>query len=169
MGGKKMQPSLILLLTISTPHSLSSGWRTKICLPWIRVIIQFSLADGKSCLPAFLCPSLVTVELIICLHALMLILVGKHPLTWIKQDQTAGCCEFYLNYWNNFKRCSRGTRCFYVHIMHFKRYIYICIFYIQIKDSTSRFSFRFLTYLEIYLDLVIDIWKSKIYCTVLRI
>lgn len=69
----------------------------------------------------FLCPSLLTVALIICLRALLLISMGKHPLTWIKQDWTPGCCEFYLNYWNNFKRCSRGRDFFYVYIMHFSK------------------------------------------------
>ena len=64
--------------------------------------------------PHFLCPSLVTVELTICLHVLMLILVGKHPLTWIKQYRTAGCCEFYFDYWNNIKRYSRGNGYFYI-------------------------------------------------------
>lgn len=48
-GGKKTQASLTLLLTICPPHSLSSGWKTRICLPRAWVIIQFSLVDGKSC------------------------------------------------------------------------------------------------------------------------
>ncbi|KAM7096807.1 uncharacterized protein J5F26_009580 [Ciconia maguari] len=36
-GGKKSQRSLTLLLTISPPHLLSSGWKTRICLPTVTM------------------------------------------------------------------------------------------------------------------------------------
>jgi len=55
-GGEKTQHSLTLLLAISLPHSLSSGWKTRICLPREWVMMQFSLVDGKSCPPTFFMP-----------------------------------------------------------------------------------------------------------------